>query len=119
MENTVKEKWYTAKEAGEVAGVQASTLTTAIRHGKLVAKQISDSSRYGFHYMISESALIDWVEDRKSRKADALPKSLEEYSVEDIAQEILRRIHQSYNKGVKDGRKSMKAELIGKFREAK
>lgn len=116
-----KEKWYTVKEACKEAGVSGNTISNAIREGKLVASQISDSSRYGFHYMISETALLEWVEDRKTQKANAIVTSKvpSEMTIEDIAAEITLRIKKAYDTGFREGKKAGKAEIMDAIRGVK
>lgn len=107
------EKWYDLKKASKEAGVSTQTIYSAIRAGKLVARQISDSSRFGFHYMIGESALLEWVEDRKTVKANAVAtsKDLSAYNIQDLAAEITLRIQNAYEKGIKEGKKAARREI--------
>lgn len=109
-----KEKWFKITEAAQYAGVSGNTLSKAIREGRLKASQISDSSKHGFHYMVTESALYEWVEDRKSVKANAIATSKvpSELTIEDIAKEITLRIQKAYDAGFKDGKKVGKAECM-------
>lgn len=72
-----KEKWYTASEAAKEAGVSSINIRCAIYSGRLLATQIPDSSRYGFHYMIRETDLIEWMEDKSAVRN---PKAHEEYN---------------------------------------
>lgn len=117
MEN--KEKWYTTKEACVEAGVSQYTINNAIRAGKLVATPISDSSRYGYHYLISESALFDWIEDRDSVKVEFSPKVMSLATAEDIAKEIADRIQKAYDAGFKEGMKQAKAQMMVSVKEIK
>ncbi len=107
----MNEKWYRLAEAKIVSGASIATLSKAIREGKLVSKQISDSSRYGYHYMVSETALLQWVEDRKTVKANAVAtaKSASEMNAADIAEWITLKIKKAYDEGFRDGRKAGKA----------
>ena len=108
------EKRFKAKEAAKYAGVSLATISKAIREGKLVASQISDSSKWGYHYRITESALYEWVEDRKTVKANAIVTSKvpSEMTIEDIAKEITLRIQKAYDAGFKDGKKVGKTEAM-------
>lgn len=121
MENNNKQKYYRVKEAAKVAGVSGAVITQAIRAGKLVATQISDSSRYGYHYLIAENDLLNWVEDRKTVKANAIAtcKVPSEMTTEDIAAEIALRIKKAYNAGFKEGRKEGKREIMEAIRGVK
>lgn len=117
----LNEKYYTLKEASSISGVTTQTLAKAIREGKLIARQISDSSRYGFHYMVTENALLQWVEDRKTVKANAVTtaKSASEMNVADIAEWITLKIKKAYDEGFRDGRKAGKAEIMDAIKGVK
>lgn len=86
----LKEKWYTASEASKEAGVSSINIRCAIYSGRLLATQIPDSSRYGFHYMIRETDLIEWMEDKSAVRN---PKAHEEYN-----RKTLERIKSEPNK---------------------
>lgn len=103
-----KEKWYTFDEATAVAGCSKATLYRACKEGRLVASQISDSSKWGFHYMVSENALLEWVNDRKSLKMDV---SAMDFSVDMIAQILERKIKTTYDEGYRDGFKNAKKQM--------
>lgn len=106
-----KEKWFTLKEAVEYAGVSRATIDKAIRKGTLVSSQISDGGgRYGFHYMISETALLEWVEDRKTIKADVRMPA--EMTVDKIAEWITNEIQKAYENGFKDGMKTAREQML-------
>lgn len=77
MPNTMaesNERIYTLKEASVEVGITAQALGKACRDGDLRAMQISDSSRHGFHWMVAEYDLIDWMERRGQRKRGRKPK---------------------------------------------
>lgn len=115
------EKWYNLQEASQVSGVSYPVLNKALREGKLVGKQISDSSRYGYHWLVSESALLAWVEDRKTVKAHAIATSkvASDLTIQDIAEEITLRIQKAYDTGYKDGKKAGIAEVKDAIRGVK
>lgn len=104
-----KEKWYTTAEAEKVAGVSRQTLFNSINKGTLVASQISDSSKCGYHYMISESNLLDWVENRNTVKTSKMPT---EMTVDRIADWITSEIQKAYETGFKDGMKTAKTKMM-------
>lgn len=114
MEDITKEKWFTVKQAVAEAGVSTYTICQSIREGKLVAKQIPDSSRYGYHYLISESALLAWVDDRKTVKAHAVTtaKTASEMNAADIAEWITLKIKKAYDEGYRDGKRDGKREIM-------
>lgn len=119
--NVLKEKWFTVKEASHEAGVSGDTINNAIKEGKLVARQMSDSSRWGFHYLISESELLTWVEDRKTVKANAITTSKisSDANAADIAGWITLRIKKAYDEGYKDGKRAGIAEVKDAIRGVK
>lgn len=112
MEDT-KEKYFDTKQASKEAGVSVNAICTAIKNGKLQASQISDSSRFGYHYLVSETALIEWMNNRWKRgSTTAAPKALSQFSLEDIADELTRRIKKAYEEGYKDGVKKAKQDIL-------
>ena len=117
----LNEKWFNLKGATQVSGVSYAVLSKALREGKLVGKQISDSSRYGYHWLVSETALLQWVEDRKTVKAHAIATSKvpSELTIEDIAKEITLRIQKAYDTGFRDGKKAGKSEIMDAIKGVK
>lgn len=109
-----KEKWYSTAEAEKVAGVTRQTLFNAIKKGTLVASQISDSSKWGYHYKISESNLLEWVENRNTIKTSNMPM---EMTVDRIADWITSEIQKAYETGFKDGMKTAKAKMMEAAKE--
>ena len=61
----LKEKWYRISEAAKEICVSDQTIRNAIMLGNLIATQIPDSSSPGYHWMIKESDLIEWLDDKK------------------------------------------------------
>lgn len=106
------EKYLKLKIAAQTAGVTEQTLRNAIANGRLKASTVPGKTR-GHTYLITESDLLEWVEDRKSVKVDAkaVNASLRLATVEQLAMEIQRRIDDSYNEGVKYGAKQKAAEF--------
>lgn len=58
-----KEKWYRISEAAKEIGKSVASITSAINRGTLIAKEIPGKSRTGYIYMISETALAEYLED--------------------------------------------------------
>ena len=109
-----KEKWYTMAEAMKETGVSRATLTRAINEGRMVASQISDSSGAGFHFMVSETNLLEWMENRKSKKAEVTKKNKapQEMTVDSISEWITQQIQTAYETGFKDGLKTAKETMM-------
>lgn len=110
-----KEKWYTLTEASGVAGVPNKTLLNAIRNGTLVASQITGGSgRYGFHYTVSESALLEWVENRDTVKTMPTENTLDR-----VSEWITSEIQKAYEAGFRDGMRVAKEKMIDAAKELK
>lgn len=108
-----KEKWYTLTEASDVAGVPNKVLLRAVKNGTLVASQITGGSgRYGFHYMVSESALLEWVENRDTVKTMPAENTLER-----ISEWITGSIQEAYEAGFRDGMRVAKEKMNAAVKE--
>lgn len=108
-----KEKWYTLTEASDVAGVPNKVLLRAVKNGTLVASQITGGSgRYGFHYMVSESALLEWVENRDTVKTVPAKNTLER-----VSEWITSGIQEAYEAGFRDGMRVAKEKMNAAVKE--
>lgn len=58
-----KEKWYKVPEAAKELGKSTAVISSAIKRGTLIAKEIPGKSKTGYIYMISETALAEYLED--------------------------------------------------------
>lgn len=104
------EKYYPVKEATKQAGVDRKTILSAIKFGQLPASQLpTGKGRYGFEYMISETNLIKWMEQRKTR-GTKLSGSTSELTIDDLAFAILERVQKAYEDGYKTGVNDTKAK---------
>lgn len=108
----MSEKYLKLSIAAQTAGVSEQTLRNAVSKGTLRASTVPGKTR-GHTYLITESDLLEWVEDRKSVKVEAaeVAASLKLATVEQLAAEIQRRIEDSYNEGVKAGAKQKATEF--------
>lgn len=104
-----KEKWYHAKEAAREYGIGYSTITRAIRDGKLKTTKVSGQGRSGFVDLISETSLNEYVKTLKQRKT--IITGVTELTVDDLAGELLKRINDAYERGYKDGMATAKKEI--------
>ena len=73
MEMT-NEKYFNLKQASDETGLSVAVIGAACRNGDLRGMQISDSSRWGFHWMVAEYDLIEWVEKRMENRYKRKPK---------------------------------------------
>lgn len=103
METTINnEKHYTPKQASKKFGLTYATIYSACRSGKLACREINGS------YMIAETAMIDYINQRKARITVPAYSAM---TVDDLAEELLKRIHDAYDKGYADGKKAAKQAL--------
>lgn len=126
-------KWFTTKEAAKEAGVKHTKIMSNISAGRIITKKIPDSSRIGYHYLISENELMDWVEEPKKVRTEPVPskarklKKTKETEVNNdkvtLAMQIIEMVEayvreEAYNKGYQDGKEAtVKAmtEIINKL----
>ena len=111
------EKYYSTSQAAKEFNVTEQTIRNAINRGKLKALQITNSSSVGFSFKIAESDLKKWVENRKARKT--IIPNVSETTIDDIAEDILKRIKNAYNEGYKAGKKAAKDEFMSALKGVK
>lgn len=112
-----KEKWYKTGEASKEFGISQSALSRAIRMGKLKSSKITGHSPTGFVDLIPESALIEYMKNKKERVTTI--KGVSEMTIDDISEEILKRINDAYQRGFKDGMAKAKAEYMSALKGVK
>lgn len=110
MENS-KEPVYTLKEASRESGLSVAVLSKACRDRDLKGSQISDSSRYGYHWMIREYDLIDWMEKRGETRYKRKPKppTPEEQKSSTWQLAYAQGYAEGYAKALRKVRKALKA----------
>ena len=113
-----KEKHYTVKQASERVGVDYSTLNKACHSGKLRCSTFPNPTGNGNKFLIAESDLLEWDANRDKR-ATRTSSSVDSLTVEDLANEILKRVKGAYEEGYRQGRKEAKAELLAAFKGLK
>lgn len=111
------EKFYNTKKAALQVGVSDATIKSAIKRGELPAKQIASGGPKGYSYMVSETDLITWMDTRKQRKTTIA--GVTEMTVDDLANEILKRLKHEYERGYKQGKKDAKEEFMKAFKGVK
>lgn len=72
-----KEKWYTVKQAAKELRIPGTNVRMLIYRGVLDAKEIPGHSCTGYIWMISETALTEYLEDPKKVRN---PKAREDYN---------------------------------------
>lgn len=117
MSEMSNEKFYSTKKASELVGVSDATIKSAIKRGELKAKQVAGGGPQGFSWMVSESDLMEFKENRKARKTTIT--GVTDMSVDDLANEFLKRIKHAYEQGYKEGKKKAKEEFMSAFKGVK
>lgn len=109
--NPSTERIYTLKEASEECGMSPQALSKACREGNLRAMQISDSSRHGFHWMVAEYDLIDWMDRRSGTKRGRKPReaTLEEQKASTWQPAYSQGYADGYAKALRKARRALKA----------
>lgn len=115
MEN---EKYFTTRQAAELYHLSEQTLRNAIAKKQLKASEITTSrSPKGFIYRIAESDLKEWINSRTARKT--IIPNVTNLTVDDLAEEILKRVKNAYDEGYKAGKKDAKAEFMSALKGVK
>lgn len=112
-----REKHYTVKQASERIGIDYSTLNKACHSGKIRCSTVPNPSGNGNKFLISESALMEYDANRERRNTKY--QSADSMTVEDLANEILRRVKNAYDEGYRQGRKDAKTEFMSAFKGIK
>ena len=112
-----REKHYTVKQASERIGIDYSTLNKACHAGKIKCSTVPNPSGNGNRFLISESALLEYDANREKRNTKS--PSIDALTVEDLANEILRRVRGAYDEGYRQGRKDAKTEFMSAFKGIK
>lgn len=111
-----KEKYFTIKQAADSVKLDYSSIRKACIDGQLQHSVVPKSRGNGDMILISETALTEWYVNRKERVKSKPPSaSIKEMTVEDLANEILKRMRGSYEAGYKQGRKDARAEFMSAF----
>ena len=115
MEVTDKnEKFYTVKQAAEYLGIDYSSINKACHAKRINCSIIPSPTNHGNTFLISETALTEWYANRRERSPKA--PSVDALTVEDLANEILKRVKGAYDEGYKQGRKDARSEFMDAFK---
>ena len=93
----LKEKRYTVKQAAEKTRFSVAVIQNACKKGEMQTLQISDTSKYGFHYSISETELNRWAAAKKATVSEAK-------SYEEVSAIVYRLMKDEYERGFKAGK---------------
>ena len=112
------EKHYTVKEAISRIGIDYSVLNKACKSGKCKCSEVPSHSGHGNTYLIAQSDLDYWFNNvYRARKSGTT--SVQSMTIEDLAEELMRRIKQSYDDGYKAGRRDARNEFMSAFKDIK
>ena len=112
-----KMKWYKVAEASEQFGIDKSVINKAIRNGKIKVTKISGPSPTGFISSIPEDEMIKFARNHVARKTTIT--GVTDMTVDDLAEELLKRIKDAYDKGFKDGMAKAKNEYMAAIKGVK
>lgn len=103
METAINnEKYYNVKQASERFGLSYQTIYSACKHKRLDCRELNGT------YMIAETAMLDYINNRKAR---IIVPTYSQLTVDDLAEEILKRINDAYEKGYEAEKKDAKQTL--------
>lgn len=105
-----KEKNYTPKQLHEKFNVEYTGIVKACKQGKLKASTVPAPRGHGYTYLIAESDFMEWYANRRDRKSTI--KGVSEMTVEELADELMKRIRKAYDDGYKQGRKDQRDEML-------
>ena len=105
-----KEKHYTPKQLHEQFNVEYTGIIKACRQGKLKASTVPAPHGAGHAYLIAESDFREWYANRRDRNSTI--KGVSEMTVEELADELMKRIKKAYDDGYKQGRKDQRDEML-------
>lgn len=105
-----KEKHYTPKQLHDEFNVEYTGIVKACRQGKLKASTMPAPRGSGYTYLIAESDFREWYANRRDRKSTI--KGVSEMTVEELADELMKRIKKAYDDGYKQGRKDQRDEML-------
>lgn len=112
-----KKKWYKVAEASAEFGIDRSYINRAIREGKIKVSKISGSSPTGFISLIPEDEMVKFAKNHVARKTTIT--GVTDMTVDDLAEELLKRIKDAYDKGFKDGMTKAKNEYMAAIKGVK
>lgn len=107
-EHYSNEKIFNLPQAAEEAGVALETIRKAIKKGTLPAQTISVGTKGYTKYMVAETDLLNWVENRPTIKEErknkvAQTRTVSDLTIEELGGELLNKIKLSYDEGYKKG----------------
>lgn len=105
-----KEKHYTPKQLHDEFNVEYTGIVKACKSGKLKASMLPASRGAGYTYSIAESDFKEWYANRRDRKSTI--KGVSEMTVEELADELMKRIKKAYDDGYRAGRKDQREEML-------
>ena len=117
------EKIFTLQQASKEAGLSPETIRQAVKKGLLPAQTISFGTAGRVKYMIAETDLLNYIENRptisetRSNKV-AQTRSISDLTLEELGGELFNKIKKSYDEGYKKGYEDAKKKIIAAIKEA-
>lgn len=114
MEN---EKFVTIKRAAEICHVADQTIRNAITKGTLACTKVPSGDSRGEKMFVNYDELMEWFDKRKKR-ITTIP-GVSELTIDDLAEELLKRIQKSYDDGYAAGVAAAKTEISNALKAVK
>lgn len=117
MSEANNQKYVTVKKASEIVGVADQTIRNAIANKKLNASVVPANNNRGSTTFIEYEELMAWASARKKRMT-TIP-GVATLTIDDLAEELLKRIQNAYEEGYKAGVQAAKQEYLDAIKGVK
>ena len=111
------QKYITIKRAAEICHVADQTIRNAIAKGKLSCTKVPSGNSNGEKMFVDYDELMVWIDNRKQR-ITTIP-GVTELTIDDLAEELLKRLKKSYDDGYKAGVAAAKDEFSNALKAVK
>lgn len=101
------ERFFTVKQAAQESGLTYGAIYSACKEGRIGCRNVNNT------YMIGETALRTYIDHRRKRITTTNESEL---TIDDLAEELLKRIQDAYDRGKADGRKEAREEFMSAFK---
>jgi hypothetical protein len=111
------QKYITIKRASEICHVTDQTIRNAIAKGKLSCTKVPSGNSNGDKMFVDYDELMVWIDNRKKR-ITTIP-GVSDLTIDDLAEELLKRIQKAYDEGYKAGVAAAKEEFSNALKAVK
>ena len=111
------QKYITIKKASEICHLSDQTIRNAINKGALNCTRVPSGNSNGDKMFVDYNELMEWFDNRKKR-ITTIP-GVSDLTIDDLAEELLKRIQKAYDEGYKAGVEAAKAEYANAFKAVK